>query len=499
MCGTSRPSTPARVNPVTRTRESGASVWQRLSRSVPGFGCRYVVVMTAAENNVRLEARPSLLYDARADEAVGAQRVVREAALDAGERRAVVVMGAAFVLVAGGLLLAIPEHRNPGFLTIAVFVAAFALVSRVEFEIFTGLSVPTQLVFVPMLFVLPLRIVPLAVALGLLVGSSVEWARGRIVPARLLLALPSALYTIGPVLVLWAYGERPVSWSEWPIFLAALVAQFAVELGSIAVHEAIVGRVSIRAVLPHLVRTQIVDAALASAGLAIAFAAVQTHFAVLLALPLAGLLGVFARERSARIDGALELSTAYRGTAFLLGDMIDGDDAYTGLHSRHVVELATAVANELGLSEADSRDAEFVALLHDVGKIRVPSEVISKPGPLTAEERALIELHTIEGEKMLGQVGGLLGSVGRIVRSCHERWDGGGYPDGLAGEAIPFVARIVACCDAFSAMTTDRPYRRALSLDAALAEVRDNAGTQFDPAVAHALTAVIERGSTDRP
>ena len=457
-------------------------------------------VMSAVESQAPLDrARPSLLYDARADEMVGAQRVASAGVLEAGERRAVSVMGTAFLLVAGGLLLAIPEQRNPGVLIIALFVAALAVVSRIEFEIFNGRSVPTQLVFVPMLFVLPLRVVPLAVVLGLLVGSSVDWARGRIVAERVLLNLSSAWYTVGPVLVLWAYGDRALSWSAWPVFVAALIAQFVVEVVSIGAHEAIASRALVRAVLPHLVRAQIVDTALASAGLAVAFAAVENGIGVLLALPLAGLLGVFARERSVRIDYALELSAAYRGTAFLLGDVIDGDDAYTGLHSRHVVELATAVADELGLSEAERRDAEFVALLHDVGKIRIPDEVISKPGTLSPEEWALIELHTVEGEAMLAQVGGLLGSVGHLVRSCHERWDGAGYPDGLAGEAIPFVARIVSCCDAFSAMTTDRSYRRALSLDAALVELRANAGTQFAPAVVDALVSVIERGATARP
>ena len=102
-----------------------------------------------------------------------------------------------------------------------------------------------------------------------------------------------------------------------------------------------------------------------------------------------------------------------------------------------------------------------------------------------------MELHTIDGEEMLEQVGGLLGEVGAIVRSCHERWDGNGYPDGLAGADIPLVARIVCCCDAFSAMTTDRPYRAARTEEAALAELRANAGTQFDPDVVSALEAVI--------
>ena len=123
----------------------------------------------------------------------------------------------------------------------------------------------------------------------------------------------------------------------------------------------------------------------------------------------------------------------------------------------------------------------------------MPAEIINKPGALTAEERAVMELHTVEGEQMLEQVGGLLGEVGSIVRSCHERWDGNGYPDGLAGEDIPLVARIVCCCDAFSAMTTDRPYRAARTEEAALAELRANAGTQFDPDVVSALETVIGR------
>ena len=122
-----------------------------------------------------------------------------------------------------------------------------------------------------------------------------------------------------------------------------------------------------------------------------------------------------------RIDHELELRDAYRGTAFLLGDVVEADDAYTGTHSRDVVELTLAVADELGLSARERRDAEFAALLHDVGKVRVPNEIINKPGPLTTEEREIIEQHTVEGERLLLRVGGLLGEIGRIVRSCHER------------------------------------------------------------------------------
>jgi len=207
-------------------------------------------------------------------------------------------------------------------------------------------------------------------------------------------------------------------------------------------------------------------------------------------LPLSALLMFFARERRARMQSALELSRAFRGTALLLGDVVEADDEYTGVHSRDVVDLCMAVGPQLGLDEDQLRRLEFTALLHDVGKIAIPKEIINKPGRLTDEERAIIETHTIEGEAMLKRVGGLLGEVGRLVRSCHERYDGLGYPDGLVGEAIPIEARIVCCCDAFNAMTTDRPYRKALSLHEAVGELRTHRGTQFDPAVVDCLLAM---------
>jgi HD-GYP domain-containing protein (c-di-GMP phosphodiesterase class II) len=234
-----------------------------------------------------------------------------------------------------------------------------------------------------------------------------------------------------------------------------------------------------------------VDASLAPVALLLAAGAVDHPYAFVLGMPLVGLLAVFARERRARIDQALELSHAYRGTAFLLGDVVEADDAYTGSHSRHVVDLVLDVSDRLDLDPLARRHAEFTALLHDVGKIRIPAEIINKPGALDDDEWAVMKTHTIEGEQMLVRVGGLLGEVGRLVRSCHERWDGTGYPDGLSGDAIPLVARIVCCCDAYSAMTTDRPYRAARTASEALAELERCAGTHFDPAVVAALTASV--------
>jgi HD-GYP domain-containing protein (c-di-GMP phosphodiesterase class II) len=202
---------------------------------------------------------------------------------------------------------------------------------------------------------------------------------------------------------------------------------------------------------------------------------------------------VFARERRVRIDHELELRDAYRGTAFLLGDVVEADDEYTGIHSHDVVELTLKVADELGLSARERRDAEFAALLHDVGKVRVPNSIINKAGPLDDDERAVMERHTIEGERLLLRVGGLLGEIGRVVRSCHERWDGKGYPDGLAGEQIPLIARIVSCCDAYNAMTSDRSYRKALAVEVAVEELRTCSGTQFDPQVVDALVTALLR------
>ena len=161
------------------------------------------------------------------------------------------------------------------------------------------------------------------------------------------------------------------------------------------------------------------------------------------------------------------------------------------MHSRDVVELSVAVATRLGLDSKQVRDTEFAALLHDIGKIAVPKEIINKPGPLTDDEWAIMHTHTIEGQRMLDQVGGALQDVGVIVRASHEAWDGGGYPDGLAGEDIPIEARVVSVCDAYHAMTSDRSYRKALPVEVAVEELKTCSGSQFDATVVEALLEVV--------
>jgi putative nucleotidyltransferase with HDIG domain len=304
---------------------------------------------------------------------------------------------------------------------------------------------------------------------------------------------------VGPALVLGLAGVTDPSLSQWPVLLAALAAQLAFDAGASTLRTWL--ELGIRPGLqPELLGwVGLIDILLSPVGLLAAIAAEDAPYTTLLLLPLLGVVAVFAAERRARLSQALELSRAYRGTTLLLGDVLEADDEYTGVHSQGVVGLSVAVADEMGLSSAERRRVEFGALLHDVGKIAVPKHIINKPGPLTDDEWVVIKTHTIEGQRMLDRVGGLLSDVGRIVRSSHERWDGGGYPDGLAGKEIPLGATIVSCCDAFNAMTTDRPYRPARSLEEALAELDAGSGTQFNPAVVEVLTRVVGRLRAQNP
>ena len=397
------------------------------------------------------------------------------------------------------MAVAVPSERPLTLALAATSVLVYALAYRVEFEVGSGTAVAAQLALVPMLLLLPVPLVPLIVALGAVVARVPRVISGEIHAERLTAPIASSWYVFGPAIVLMAAGEPSVELQNSVWFVAALGAQFAADLGTTTVREWWALGISPRRLVQPMAWVFLVDAALAPIGLAIAFTAASSETALLLALPLLGLIAIFAREREVRIDRTLELSNAYRGTAFLLGDVVEADDAYTGSHSREVVRLVTGVCDTLGLDEHTRQKAEFVALLHDVGKISIPSEMINKRGPLTPGERRIIKTHTIEGQRLLERVGGYLAEIGQIVRSCHEFYDGSGYPDGLKGDEIPLIARIVGCCDAFNAMTSDRPYRDALSTQEAIAEVRANTGTQFDPAVAGALLTLIPRELESAP
>ncbi len=161
-------------------------------------------------------------------------------------------------------------------------------------------------------------------------------------------------------------------------------------------------------------------------------------------------------------------------------------DRYTGEHSEAVIEMSGAVARNLGMSPAQVEGVRSAALLHDIGKVAIPDDILHKPGPLSDTEWVLMRQHPVIGERILRVLPGL-GSVARIVRHEHERWDGGGYPDGLAGDAIPLGSRIIIAADTYHAITSDRPYRAAKPHGDAIAELARCAGTQFDPKVTAAL------------
>ena len=451
--------------------------------------------MATAAPSVATEAAASApSVDPELDQFVGAARDREAHELRARNRWSAVVLGLAFLSLASALPFVVSSGAHPGLLTAIALVVTYAAASSARFEVGHGLFLPSQLVLVPMLFLLPLGLVPLAICAGLLLSAAVDHFRRRLPLEQLLLVPLNSWHSVGPVVVLAATGDGSPALGRWPVYAGALAAQFGIEYLAHAPRQKFVNGAPLLLSARFMASSVLVDVALAPIGLLVALAAVGHPVAVTFVLPLIGLLVVFAQERRARIDHALELSHAYRGTALLLGDVVEADDAYTGSHSRDVVSLVVDVSDRLGLGARERRDAEFAALLHDVGKIKIPSEIINKPGKLTDEEFELIKTHTLEGERLLSQVGGLLGSVGRIVRSCHEDWDGTGYPDRLAGEEIPLVARIVRCCDAFSAMTTDRSYRKARPVDEAVAELHRCAGTDFDPQVVEALAAVITAG-----
>jgi HD-GYP domain-containing protein (c-di-GMP phosphodiesterase class II) len=241
-------------------------------------------------------------------------------------------------------------------------------------------------------------------------------------------------------------------------------------------------------ILRELRQVFLVDALLVPVGLLAAIAAAPAPATALLVLPLVYLLAHFSREREARIAQSIEMTRSFRGTAFLLRDLLEEDDEYTGHHTEDVVDLSVRVAERLGLNAEEVEQIGQAAELHDIGKVAIPDAILHKPGPLDEHEWAFIRRHTLIGERII-DAAPALGRVAALVRSTHERFDGGGYPDGLAGSQIPLGSRIVAICDAFDAMTTDRSYRTGMRPEEALLELRQCAGTQFDPVAVEAFTS----------
>lgn len=182
-----------------------------------------------------------------------------------------------------------------------------------------------------------------------------------------------------------------------------------------------------------------------------------------------------------------------RQTLSMLATIVEARDTDAGLHLRHITHYSRAIALVLGMTETQADEIAYAAMIHDVGKAQVPDSILKKPGPLTLDERREIERHTVWGHELLTG-NDEFATACEVARSHHERWDGTGYPDGLAGEAIPLAARITAVADVYDALTNERPYKHAWTTREAIAEIKRLRGSHFDPAVVDAFLRLHESG-----
>ncbi|HUR87023.1 MAG TPA: HD domain-containing phosphohydrolase [Solirubrobacteraceae bacterium] len=206
----------------------------------------------------------------------------------------------------------------------------------------------------------------------------------------------------------------------------------------------------------------------------------------------ADLRETFKQERAR----AQELRRSYMLTVRALASAVEARDAYTGRHAERVAAYGLLIADATGMSLGHEPEIEFGFLLHDVGKVAVPDAILFKPGPLTPAERAIIEQHPVTGSKIVRDIE-FLGAARDVIRSHHERWDGAGYPDRLAGEEIPLSARVFAVADTLDALTTSRPYRRASSLHRARSVIMRASGSHFDPEVIAAFHSLPDGALED--
>jgi putative nucleotidyltransferase with HDIG domain len=196
-----------------------------------------------------------------------------------------------------------------------------------------------------------------------------------------------------------------------------------------------------------------------------------------------------AAELVAQNDRLLE---AQEGALFMAGLALEARDLETHGHTERVVALSDRLAAAMKLSPKDRQVLRYGAVLHDIGKLGLPDSVLLKPGPLSADEWTLMRTHPELGITLARRISGLPSAVQDIIRHHHERWDGQGYPGGLAGRAIPFLARIFSVVDAFDALTSTRTYKPAWSVDEALEELEDQAGSQFDPEIVPVLRSILK-------
>ncbi|MEU6327653.1 HD-GYP domain-containing protein [Streptomyces sp. NPDC047049] len=338
-------------------------------------------------------------------------------------------------------------------------------------------------------FLLPPPLAALAAVPGALTGPAKERSAGA---RRLWHAAEAALACCAAALVFRAFGHHPLTAPQFPVLLlpaAAAATTFcavrvALDGGVLVAAERHPLRSAWRGALPRSLGPHLVHG-LAGLMMAVLWRSSYGPTAALLVLlPMCLSCWVFAQYHRER--------TAHQATVRALVQAVDIKDRYTRGHSERVGRASVMIARELGMTEDRVEVLRFAGILHDVGKLGVPTRLLRKDGPLTPQERRVIELHPEYGDEIVRGIG-FLGEARAAILHHHERLDGRGYPYGLMGHQIPECARVVAVADAFDAMTSTRSYRRARPVPAAVAELRKCAGAQFDPRMVRALTASLDR------
>jgi diguanylate cyclase (GGDEF)-like protein len=348
----------------TSTRSRGASRSDRRTGALAELAGWASRASQSAKNSILAQVRSHGSRQgaelARPDEdLLEASRTRVGAPLDLRDRWTSSVLGGAFLATALTMAVVLPWREPASLPAVAMFILGYAVVSRVEFEVGTGSAVPTELLFVPMLFALPTPIVPLCVASGYLLGASTDYATGRVHPQRFLVLLCSCWYAVGPVLALSLARAGPPSLADWPIYLAALAAQFGLDLASSAAREWFAFGNSPRSLLPFFAWVYAVDTLLAPIGLVASFAGAQMGFAFLLVLPLVGLLALLAHDRRARIDRGLAFSRAYQGAS-----QQARSDPLTGLGNRLAWEEALSLADLRRTTSSESASVIIIDVNH---------------------------------------------------------------------------------------------------------------------------------------
>ena len=376
--------------------------------------------------------------------------------------------------------------RRDDVLASLVLVLLIAVARRfpLHFASKTKIVVDTSLIFAALLL-LPMPWGPLAAGVGVLVGHLLFWR------AWLDIAVNTSVVVIGASCAQWAYrslgGPIPIRFDTvaiaWPAMIAVL-AILLMERLLVGVAVALHKQASFWEIFSGLwVKGVREDACLLLLGLlAVLVMEVQPLALLLLLIPIAVVYRGLHTSLQALSWEAVEA----------LADVIDRRDPYTAGHSGRVAELARRLAVELGLSRDQVTNIRLAARVHDLGKIAIDSSILSKPGPLTEEEWELMRRHPITAVEIISRVP-KFSSGADCVLHHHERWDGTGYPDGLRGDLIPIGACIIGVADAYDAMTSDRPYRRALTLDVVMEEFRRGAGMQWNERVVAALFRVLEQ------